>query len=373
MNNIYNIVKNILSFLQQTRWGEMGFNGYKKIKCTSSSKRYRLKSICLLLILIIITFVACSKEDAKGPTGALEKISLGIPSSDYPLFFAFVLLAKEQGFFKDQALDVTYKYYPHGVGSLKALQKGEVDMAIGAEFPFVRQNLEGSRAKIFASIAQVDVLQLIARKDSGISKITDLKGKRVALILGSQLEFCLDRFLIRHGLRLNDIEILNLLPLGIEKSILEGRSDAVVFREPMIGRIKAGLEGNWVNWQVQDKRYVFWIVACAEIYVAQHPKAIKQFLQALRKAELFYLNNPQEAIDTIVRKGNLSADFVELMLPKIEYKLSLEKELLIAMEDETRWHIEKQYSDTKEVPNYLDRIYFDALEFVKPDAINIIH
>ncbi len=47
-------------------------------------------------------------------------------------------------------------------------------------------------------------------------------------------------------------------------------------------------------------------------------------------------------------------DLFELMPPKIEYKLSLEKELLIAMEDEARWHIEKQYTDTKEVPNYLD-------------------
>lgn len=61
------------------------------------------------------------------------------------------------------------------------------------------------------------------------------------------------------------------------------------------------------------------------------------------------------------------------MLPGIEYKLSLEKTLLIAMEDEARWHIEKQYTDIKKVPNYLDKIYFDALESVNPGAVNIIH
>ncbi len=38
-------------------------------------------------------------------------------------------------------------------------------------------------------------------------------------------------------------------------------------------------------------------------------------------------------------------DLFELMRPKIEYKLSLEKELLIAMKDKARWHIEKQYTD----------------------------
>jgi NitT/TauT family transport system substrate-binding protein len=61
------------------------------------------------------------------------------------------------------------------------------------------------------------------------------------------------------------------------------------------------------------------------------------------------------------------------MQPTIEYKLTLEQALLIAMEDEARWHIENQYTETKEVPNYLDQIYFDALESVNPDAVGITH
>ena len=337
---------------------------------------YSLKTVCILLIFFAIILGACSKEDSEGPRESfesIEKIRLGVPASDYPLFFAFILLAREQGFFKEYGLDMTYEFYPHGVGSLKALQKGEVDMAIGAEFPFVKQNLEGSRMKIMASIAQVDVLELVARKDSGISEPSDLKWKRVALIKESQLEFCLDRFLVRYRLTLGDIETLNLLPPGIEKSILEGTADAMVFREPMTSRVKAGLGDNFISWPIQDQQKVFWIIACKDEYVSQHPKAIKRFLQAIRKAELFYLNDPQKAIDIIVKKGNLEPERFKRMLLKIEYKLSLDKALLIAMEDEARWHIENRYTDAKEVPNYLDQIYFDALESVSPDAVNIVH
>ncbi len=210
------------------------------------------KTICLLLILVVISFSACSKDDQEDPAGSFEKISLGVPASDYPLFFALVLLAREQGFFEEYGLDMTYQTYPHGVGSLKALQNGDVDLAIGAEFPFVKQNLSGSRMMIIASIAQVDVLELIARKDKGILEPADLKGKRVALILESQLEFCLDRFLLHYGLSLKDIEKLNLLPPGIEQSILAGTADAIVFREPMSGRVKTALKNNWVSWPVQN-------------------------------------------------------------------------------------------------------------------------
>ena len=62
--------------------------------------------------------------------------------------------------------------------------------------------------------AQHPGLSLGIRGDSDIKSFKDLKGKRVALIKGSQLEFCLDRFMIRHGLTLKYIEILNLFPLA---------------------------------------------------------------------------------------------------------------------------------------------------------------
>jgi NitT/TauT family transport system substrate-binding protein len=352
----------------------MEFKGCPKMKSASSLKKYDLKTVILLLVLLIIIISwACSKEDGEGPTGSFEKMSLGVSSPDYPLFFAFILLAKEQGFFKEYGLDMTYKFYPHGVGSLKALQNGDVDMALGAEFPFVIQNLEGGRMKLVASIAQVDVLELIARRDSGILEPADLRGKRVALIMESQLEFFLSRFLLKYELTLKDIETLDLPPPGIEKSIMEGAADAVVFREPMASRIKAELGDNWISWPVQDKQAVHWIVACKDTYVSRHSKTIERFLKAVEKAELFYSNDARKAIDIIIRKGNLDKTLFERMLPLIEYKLSLEKALLIALEDEARWLIENQRAGTEEVPNYLDQIYFGALESVKPDAISIIH
>jgi ABC-type nitrate/sulfonate/bicarbonate transport system substrate-binding protein len=351
----------------------MGIRCIPKTKCLLSSKVVCLKAVHLIVILLIIASGGCSDKDRDTAPEPYEKITLAIPAPDYPLFLALILLAKEEGFFKEYGLDVVNKLYPHGVTSLKALQTGEVDMAVGAEFPFVKQSLGGSKMKIIASVSQVDVLELIARKDSGISKPSDLRGKRVALIKGSQLEFCLDRFIIRYRLNLKDIEILDLPPPGIEKSILEGAADAIVFREPMSSRVKTGLGENWISWWIQEQRKLFWIIACNDAYVVKHPKTIKRFLRAIRKAELFFLKSPQKAIDIIIKRGILEPKQFSRMLPKIEYRLSLDKALLIAMEDEVRWHIKNRYTEAKRVPNYLDRIYFDALESVNPDAVNIIH
>jgi NitT/TauT family transport system substrate-binding protein len=42
------------------------------------------------------------------------------------------------------------------------------------------------------------------------------------------------------------------------------------------------------------------------------------------------------------------------------------------MEDGARWRIKQGIAEAANVPNYLDYIYFDALEEVKPKAIGII-
>jgi hypothetical protein len=47
--------------------------------------------------------------------------------------------------------------------------------------------------------------------------------------------------------------------------------------------------------------------------------------------------------------------------------------LLITLEDEARWAIKNNLTSATEVPNYLDYIYFDALDEVKPEAVGIIH
>jgi NitT/TauT family transport system substrate-binding protein len=42
------------------------------------------------------------------------------------------------------------------------------------------------------------------------------------------------------------------------------------------------------------------------------------------------------------------------------------------MEDEARWMINNNLTAENQVPNFLDYIYMDGLETVKPGAVNMI-
>ena len=50
----------------------------------------------------------------------------------------------------------------------------------------------------------------------------------------------------------------------------------------------------------------------------------------------------------------------------------LDQTILVSLEDEARWAMKERLTDKKEIPNYLDFIFIDALEQAKPEAVTII-
>ncbi len=63
----------------------------------------------------------------------------------------------------------------------------------------------------------------------------------------------------------------------------------------------------------------------------------------------------------------------ESKIQNLKYRvLMLDQTILMSLEDEARWAMREGLTDKKEIPNYLDFIYVDALEQVKPETVTII-
>ena len=69
---------------------------------------------------------------------------------------------------------------------------------------------------------------------------------------------------------------------------------------------------------------------------------------------------------------NLQKEDVAAHWDEFTFEISLDQSLLINIESEARWAINNNLTDATEVPNYLDYIYLDALEEVRPNAVTII-
>jgi len=332
-----------------------------------------VKIFLTTVMCVIFLFVTgCEEKNENQYSGPLEKVTVATGMFELELS-GLLWLAKSKGYFQQYGLDVTINKMPTGARALPVLQRGEIDFAAAGEFPFVKQSSELPDLRICASIARYNILVLVGRKDKGIQKIPDLKGKKVGLPMKTQLEFVLAKYLTFHGMGIQDVELKDVHNKNIREALVKGEVDACVILARQYPKIKTELASNTVIWPLQKDDENFYILASRRNLIEKRPDTVKRFLRAIHVTETFYNKNPILAVDAISKVSNIRREMLEISLPLIRYELALPMALLIVMEDEYRWLIANRLIDRTKVPNFLNFFYFDALKSVNPDRVSIIH
>ena len=292
------------------------------------------------------------------------------PFESLALFF----VADDQGYFKDNGLDITLRKYDSGAGALNGMLAGEADLVVGTtEYPLVNKALQKASFKTIGVIARGETIYIVARKDRGIEKPTDLKGKRIGTTVGTIAEFHLGRYLELTGLSMRDITVVDLkTPEEWVNAVIRGEVDAVCTSQPYADSAKIGLGANAVAWSAQSSQPLYAQAMASNAFIASHPDLVERFIKALAQAEDYVASHPAGAKAIIQERLDLSAAYMDTAWAQNRYTLSLDESLIVAMEDEARWLIKNNLTTEKTLPNFLDFIYENALKQVKPDAVRII-
>jgi NitT/TauT family transport system substrate-binding protein len=250
--------------------------------------------------------------------------------------------------------------------------KGQADMAGLSEFVMVGNVLQKQKVSILGTFNKSLTTNLIGLRNRGISKASDLAGKRIGLGRGTSGEFYLGRFLELQGANIKDVVIVDLPPSKWQDAIFSGDVDAIVGWVPFTTRIQERLINETVNWQVQSGQPVFGIIVGSNDWIANHPDTIVRFWKSLALAEEFLTHHPDEAKAIMQKRLNYDGAYIEMVWPQYTFSLSLDQPLITAMEDETRWMISNNLTTEKQMPDFLDYIYEVGLKAVKPEAVKII-
>lgn len=264
------------------------------------------------------------------------------------------------------------KAYDTGIETKNALLAGDVDVADTVDFVITGLALEGVDIKVLASIDTASIDYIIARKDKGIHSLSHLKDKRIGIKRGSSAEYYLARTLIFNNLTLQDVELIALHPPQMAAAIARGKVDATITWHPHNYHIESSLGDNAIVWSAQGGQDVYWVIFSKDDFVRKSPTKIKRLLNALIQAEEFAKHNTSEAKEIIARRVNLDLAYLESVWSDFHFVVDLPQSMIIVMEDQARWKIENNFTDKTEPPNYLQYIYFDALEELKPKAVGII-
>ncbi len=335
----------------------------------TTDRLYISVGISIVLAVIGVSVSGC-QEQAERYTGSIQTISIGATTQELS---TLIWIAEEKGYFEENGLDATVKAYDTGIETKNALLAGEVDVADTVDFVITGLGFEEADIKVLASINTAIIDYIIARRDRGISSLSDLKGKKIGIKPGSSAEYYLGKALILNGLSLEDVELVAIHPPDMPEAIAQGEVDATITWHPHNYHIKNSLGDNAIVWSAHSEQHVYWVVFCKDEFIQKYPGKIKRLLKALIQAEEFVKNNNLEAKGIIAGRINLDLPYIESVWSDFHFVVDLTQSMVITMEDQARWMINNNLTDKTKVPNYLDFIYFDALHEVKPEAIEIIH
>jgi sulfonate transport system substrate-binding protein len=321
-----------------------------------------LCSIIMLCSLLLI--VGC---DSPENIMVDDPVKVTIAVADQPIG-SLVYIANEQGFFREEGLEVNLISYTSGKDALnQGLLKENANFAFTAETPVMYAVMQGQKILIGATIGSSSKNMAIVAKNS-IRKEQDLIGKKIAVTQGTNGAFFLDVFLTLNNLQ-QKVEVVNKKPEELVDALINDEVSAVVVWNPHLNILKNKLPDGIYFYQPGVYTWTWNLVMGENL----KPSMLKKVLGGLLKAEDFIKKSPVKSLKILSQEFNIEEQQLEQIISELVLGINLEQSLILSLEDQTRWAIQNNLTSSTTMPNYLNYIHFSSLEELDPVKVSIIH
>jgi NitT/TauT family transport system substrate-binding protein len=256
---------------------------------------------------------------------------------------------------------------------MQALTGDSLDVAVmGAvicNFP-----AQGQGKVFMANSIEWDTAQLYARPETKATKITDIKGGKVATVKGTTAHVFLHEAMKANGMDSNkDVEIVSMDMAGAVSAFISGSVPYVVTWAPFEVRIlehvkDAKLLSSAKDFYPQAAIMAGWVAS--NKYYAGNKETLKKIIRAWQKANDDLLSNPEENLKLVHEKAYSDIPFSDIQVSWNREKCYSGKEWLELYKDGTvaRWlgQVNKVFVEIGSLPKATDPgIFFDPALFLE--------
>lgn len=190
--------------------------------------------------------------------------------------------------------DVEWRKFDSGTDVIAAMASGDVVLSELGSSPLAIAASQGVDLQL---ISFSDVIgkaeSLIAHNGSGIASVADLKGKRIAVPIGSTAHFSLMGALQHEGIAVTDVTIIGMKPDQIAASWDQGVIDAAWIWQPVQSELLKS--GTLIIGADQVAAWGFptfdgWVVNSK--FGQEHKAEVVAFLKEIEKVNQSYLADP---------------------------------------------------------------------------------
>jgi putative hydroxymethylpyrimidine transport system substrate-binding protein len=220
------------------------------------------------------------------------------------------VVAKEHGFFRDEGMDLSIVVPTVPEESLELVAREKADFGVGEQTNLIQARDHGRRLISIAPLLTETVVCLMYLKDGPITRLADLRGRRVGWpgleidlpILGSMLEAV--------GLSHGEIVPVDV-GFALTDALLSGKADAVFGAFRNYEQVEAQLRGADIvvvspsDYGVPELYQL--VVMTSDSMIARQPGVVRGFSRALSRGLTFMHEHPDEALGLYL-KAHAMAD-----------------------------------------------------------------
>jgi ABC-type nitrate/sulfonate/bicarbonate transport system substrate-binding protein len=286
--------------------------------------------------------------------------------TDYP--FAVAHIAAAKGFFAKHGLDATVVTFNTGTDAVQAMRSAKAGYVLAGDMPSAKTWAVGDVVGIAPMTWDDSSLAVLAV--AGVTKPSDLKGKKVATPLGSTGEIFFLNYLRQNGMTRKDVELINLTPGDMPAAMANGDIVAYLWNQPTTA---AGLRAVKGSHYLTDGSKGFGVnrvmLNAARATAENNPDQVVSMVRALREAVQYLKTNPDDCYPIVAKAMSTSVDKVREQIAVFHYDMTLDKAFLDDMTSKIR--IATEVGIVKEPINWKTQWMTKFAKAVDPKLVQV--
>ena len=297
------------------------------------------KRLALLGVFAAATLALVGCTDSGAPSGGASTTSESdgelrqVRVASLPISDQIALqVGIDEGIFEKHGLEVEVVPAQGGAQAIPALMSGDIQFAIGQPFGPFRAGLQDLGVTVFSNFSSSraegqDVNAVVALKESGISRPSDLAGKKVAVnSLGAAGDLTIRAAVDADGGDSSAIEFVEVAFPDAKAQLTAGNIDAAWVPDPFMSQIAA--EGTLVMHPYQAVLPGLTVLTnfTTNELIESDPDLVKDYAAAIAESLEFTEQNDDAARAALVKHLDLPEDVASrITLPVFDPKLDTQQ------------------------------------------------
>jgi sulfonate transport system substrate-binding protein len=264
---------------------------------------------------LALALVAAAGLSAPALAQAPKEIRL-----DYATYNPVSLLLKERGTLEKaleaDGIKVRWVFTAGSNKALEFLNAGSIDFGSTAGAAALIGKINGNPIKSIYVYSRPEWTALVTGAKSEITKVADLKGKRVAVTRGTDPHIFLVRALADAGLTEKDVKLVLLQHPDGRLALERGDVDAWAGLDPMMAAAEVESGAKLFYRKPEDNSWGILNVRAA--FAEENPALVRKVIAAYEEARAYALANPAEVKRVLIDATKLSGPVIERQLTRTE-------------------------------------------------------